>query len=637
MATLTLTKHPNPRSCELILTKELDSGKRVYQGHLNPFEPREQRTAASACGIELQVLLDLIQTYQHGTQPASVQIADPDALPTGQIHAVLRGLHQPAAHGEEWSREEPLALLDELLAVTNYPRAEPVIEWNDERLAVLDIDYHDRPLEQRPAPHQLENLAIRVEPAPPRYNVSHGQGLHLYYVAQAGFSATELAAAAAVWIKQTDPTAGVEIKHQTRHPAYARADGRGAGPVRAQTHTTDLQGLRAWLQRDVDHAAVQRWLEEQNLMPGQSYPHDRCPLRPAEPSHGNPLFVGEYGIHCHSCSAHGRHLGSRTPGFFPYLALINGGLAPLIRGLVRHRTHWEHAQIVLAARYNLTGRIARHAYRALLKLEHDFDPGIERVFTAGHNLIRLPGRWTTADGSTTYKMQYASNLLAALPACQTSEGEPNHERIDRIRQQSDLSDYGYPAITLIRGCRIYSQLLDFPDPERITAVAPNELLRPESMAPSRPQYVKPERRMPLDEAWALYERYFPGLVHNYLLLQIAAKGVSEGAVGLPPIILAVGPSGSAKSATVTLAAATCGDNSTEVIWSSNQERFRQAIRSGIDAGSFVSVHEILKDALRAGLTPVEALDPILTLTPSSTSHAICTSAPFSWADCRPSP
>src|SRR5262249_27180811 len=164
------------------------------------------------------------------------------------------------------------------------------------------------------------------------------------------------------------------------------------------------------------------------------------------------------------------------------------------------------------------------------------------------------------------------------------------------------------------------QHMDYPDPDRITAVAPNDLLRPESMASYRPRYIKPGQRMSLDQAWQVYERYFPGLVHNFLLVQIAAKGVSEGGVGLPPIILVTGPSGSAKSATVTLAAATCGDTSTEVLWSKEQERFRQAIKSGIDAGSFVSVHEILKDALRAGLTPVEALDPILTLTPASTSH-----------------
>jgi hypothetical protein len=223
-------------------------------------------------------------------------------------------LHQPAAQGEEWANENPLALLDEVLAVTDYPVAEPVIEWNDERLAVLDIDYHDRPLEQRPAAHQLENLATRVEPAPPRYNVSHGQGLHLYYVAQPGFTAMDLAAAAAVWIKQTDPTAGVELKHQTRHPSYPRADGRTAGPVRSQTHTTDLQALKAWLQRDVDHAAVQHWLEEQGLTQGQNYPHDRCPLRPGEGSHGMPVLVGDHGIYCHRCASQGLHQGSRTPG-----------------------------------------------------------------------------------------------------------------------------------------------------------------------------------------------------------------------------------------------------------------------------------------------------------------------------------
>jgi hypothetical protein len=83
MATLTLMKHPSPRSKKLVLSNELDSGKLVYQGQLNPFDPRDQRAAAAACGVDLQVILDLIQNFQRGTQPATVQIADPDTLPTG--------------------------------------------------------------------------------------------------------------------------------------------------------------------------------------------------------------------------------------------------------------------------------------------------------------------------------------------------------------------------------------------------------------------------------------------------------------------------------------------------------------------------------------------------------------------------
>jgi hypothetical protein len=622
MAVLGLSPNPCARSCKLVLTKTLGSGRLVYQALLNAYDPKSQHAAATACDVDLQVILDLLQDFQQGARPATRQVPDPDALPTGQIEAVLRGLRQPATQGQVWANEDPLALLDELLAVTDYPVPEPVVEWHDERLVLVDADHHDRPLDQRPAPHQLENLAARAEPAPPRYHVSHGLGLHLYYVAREGYSALDLAAAAAVWLKQADPTAGVELKRSTRHPAYPRADGRTAGPVRAQEATADLSGLRAWLRRDVGAGAVQEWLEQNGLAPGGRYPHTSCPLRPGEPSHGEPVFVGEHGIHCQHCASRGLRQGSRTPGFVPYAVLLNAGLSPLIRRLVRSRTHWEHAQVVLAAQYGLSGDIARHAYRALLRLEHDRDPAVARVFSSGADLVRLPGRWATADGATTYKVQYLAHLLGRLPACQFPDGRPDPERVDRFRQPSDLTEFGYPAITLLRGCRVYSQHLDFDDPGRITAVAPGELLRPESMAPYRPRYLRPSQRMSLDRAWEVYERYFPSLVRNFLLLQIAAKGVSEGAVGLPPMILVVGPSGAAKSATVTLAAATCGDNSTEVVWTGSPERFRQAVKAGIDAGGFVSVHEFLKDALRAGLSPVEALDPILTLTPSSTSHVL---------------
>jgi hypothetical protein len=296
-----------------------------------------------------------------------------------------------------------------------------------------------------------------------------------------GYSALDLAAAAAVWLKQADPSAGVELKRSTRHPAYPRADGRTAGPVRAQEATADLAGLRAWLRRDVGAGAVQEWLEENGLAPGGRYPHTCCPLRPGESSHGEPVFVGEHGLHCHHCASRGLRRGSRTPGFVPYAVLLNAGLSPVIRRLVRNRAHWEHAQVVLAAQYGLSGEVARHAYRALLRLEHDRDPAVARGFTAGADLVRLPGRWATADGATTYKVQYLAHLLGRLPACQLADGRPDPERVDRFRQPSDLTEFGYPAITLLRGCRVYSQHLDFDDPARITAVAPGELLRPESM------------------------------------------------------------------------------------------------------------------------------------------------------------
>jgi hypothetical protein len=445
MAVLTLSPNPSPRSSWPILSKTLASGRLAFQGQLHPYERKNQLAAAADCGVELQVILDLIQRYQSGEQPATLEVPETAPLPTGAFKAVLRGLRQPAAEGQELTRPDPLLLLDEMLNVTTYPIAEPVMEWRDPRLVVLDVDYHDRPLEQRPAPHQLENLATRVEPAPPRYNVSHGLGLHLYYVAQGGYSGLDLAAAAAVWIKQADPTASVELKQRSRHPAYPRDDGRTAGPVRSLSPTADLAALRGWLQRTIDDQAVAAWLEDQGLVQGSAYEHRHCPICPGEPSHGKPLFVGQHGLFCHHCAAAGYRMGSRTPGLVPYVVLLNAGLSPLVRTLVENRTHWEHARVVIAEKYGLTGDIARHAYLALLKLVHHGDPALERVFQAGTNLIRLPRRWTTADGSTTYRPQYMLNILSDLPACQLPDGSINMARVDLFRQECDLTAEGYPG------------------------------------------------------------------------------------------------------------------------------------------------------------------------------------------------
>ncbi len=52
------------------------------------------------------------------------------------------------------------------------------------------------------------------------------------------------------------------------------------------------------------------------------------------------------------------------------------------------------------------------------------------------------------------------------------------------------------------------------------------------------------------------------------------------------------------------------------------ERFRQALKVGVDNGAFVTVNEILKDADRQGSTAIQALDVFLNVTPHSVTHVM---------------
>jgi energy-coupling factor transporter ATP-binding protein EcfA2 len=65
--------------------------------------------------------------------------------------------------------------------------------------------------------------------------------------------------------------------------------------------------------------------------------------------------------------------------------------------------------------------------------------------------------------------------------------------------------------------------------------------------------------MSIGEARRELESRFPGLVWDYLMALLVARGYAESAAGKVPRIVVTGPSGSAKSTTAQLAAAILGD------------------------------------------------------------------------------
>src|SRR5262249_42616935 len=152
-----------------------------------------------------------------------------------------------------------------------------------------------------------------------------GRGLRLVYGAGGGFTADELAACAAVGVRLREPIAGVEVLTRTRHPRYPRPGDPDAGPVQAGVPACGVRPPAAWLGREADEDAVNDWLAEHGLERGRRYAHDRCPLDPGTPSHGEPVLIGDDGVFCFKCEAGGLELGGRKPGWFPWASLACGG------------------------------------------------------------------------------------------------------------------------------------------------------------------------------------------------------------------------------------------------------------------------------------------------------------------------
>ena len=371
---------------------------------------------AKKVGITVEAIQEKIASVFASGDPANGNGTPSTSLL--KFGLVLRGMHQPKAAGLKIDDDMPLAALKAALTVNNYPASEPVIEWDTTRLAAcLDIDFHGLSFDQRPSLPQLQVITASVQPKPALSWTTHGRGLRLIYVADAGFQADELAACAALGVMSLEPAATVEILSRTRHPAYPRPGYPPAGEVIEGTPTVEIGALSRWLGREPDDVLIDDWLTEQGFAKDRKYPHDRCPVDPNSPSHGEPVFVGDNGITCMKCQASGITLGSRKAGFFPYAALIAGGISSRLRKVARHFCHWEHAQYIVAEDVGITGTLAKSCYSALLKaVNGPDDPRNNEAMYRGEGLVRMDGYWATADLARAHAKDGLVDRLVKLPA-----------------------------------------------------------------------------------------------------------------------------------------------------------------------------------------------------------------------------
>lgn len=576
---------------------------------------------AKKAGVADHIIHEALQEATGSTAP--VDTAEPVQAPPSGFAVLLRGLHERKGQARTVEAETPLAALQAALSVTNYVPTEPVIEWDGtSQLAVVDLDYHNRDVDRRPDHNHLELLARLVRPRPAMFWYTHGRGLRLVYAAREGFAADELVACAILGLRSLEPGAGAEILDHTRHPGYVRPGYSPTGPVTTGLTDVDMIALARLLGRDVDEEAVREWLAEQGLEVGCKYSHDRCPADPQRLSHGEPVYVGDAGVYCHTCTAGGVTLGSRKPGWFPYAALVPGGFAPRLRSAAVHFCHWEHAQHLMVADTGLSGQLAECCFRGLLKLIHGpHDPRVAEVFRRGRGLVRMDGYWATDDLARAHSRDGLTERLARLPAVlRPDPGSGDNplvvdsERLGIFRGVDDLTKYGYPRLQPARGISLAHQLRPNLDNSVVHAIVPSDALRDERLAQFRPRYLTVKKRMSMIEAQQIICTSFPGISIEYLKLLIAGRGFTEVGAGQQPMIAVDGPSGSGKSTTVAVAATILGDNYRAVAWNPNAEYFHQKLYEASTSAGLVCSDEIIKLAKSKNGDVLSGLNSLLTFT-----------------------
>lgn len=571
-----------------------------------------------------------VRSLQLGATPSPQDSDGGFPSESSHLNIYVRSINAPRSTAQQYC--DPIAS-EALKQAFNFTRdgVEPVLEWNDTRsLCVLDVDYHDKPLEERPTVEAIEDIVRRVEPKPFCWHPSHAGGAKLYYVYSPGYSAEELASIAAFSWSNIDCSATFDFGKSSRHPGFPREVDKRPAPcppekIKYLYGKADISPIKRMLSSELTFEEVQTVLEDKGWTIGQYLDHSQCPITPSDTGRNN-VYIGEHGVYCHSCNARGIGPNPKRPGFLSYAHFVRR-VDNRVSSMCRHFCHFEHASVVLSALYpQLPPKTLKGIYRVMMKIMHSpDDPRISLAMQRGEGYVRSNGAWTTTDGLSAISqnlVQFVRNLPAVMVPNEEGFGI-NVSRFTAMVNTGDLEEHGYPNIDFLRGAKVYGQFL----PTRGTDI--QKCVIHKSLRSSPPQYLPKTKRQPLREYAAIFEEEFPGLELDYLRLLIAAKGVSEGSLSQCPFLLINGPSGSGKSTAVHIAAGICGDKAEEPIFLPDIMRFRASLMDSARETSFIVINEIFKLAKDYRLNPIQALNSMLALTPDSRSHVLYVgSVPF---------
>jgi hypothetical protein len=540
----------------------------------------------------------------------------------------------------------------EALAITDYPVPEPVIEWDGlDELAAVDVDYHG---DYKPSGLMGEMRLLPVGPA--WFWITHGGGARLVYQRQGDLSAHEIAALSIMTFPNPSfrgGCTGIEIKHETRHPKYAR--GAAKCSEVETTRTTDLDKARRLLlgnrYGDLDDAEIQEawqtYCEEEELEIGRAYEHDRCPIKSDESSHGTPVWIGDYGIHCKHCDANGTcHDGIAKPGWVPAWVLVDHNRPKKInylRQAVKGYCHVEHARHIIAQETEQTGDMAKIGYRALLKLWHlhkppipqaetpqqevervfaqhaeapreAIDERIDRVFWSSPIVRTKAGevhQWVHSNNLLTPAKQTGlDKILQSLPGVMTwdvtnprkPKWKVSAHKLGLFQGAFDLTDQGYPPLTPIQGIdfaeRIRGQLAAY---KECMGTADSRPVIPVVIPAEPPIEVRPPKPEDVQWAEARLRHRFPGIDLNYLRLAICGIGATQCDQEPEPVrVFVKGQSSAGKTATLHLAAAMCGQKAKACRLQPNQERLLQEYYQASQKNCIAIFDETAKQKLSDG-------------------------------------
>ncbi|AMV24129.1 hypothetical protein VT84_07010 [Gemmata sp. SH-PL17] len=586
----------------------------------------------------LNLAIDSIATDSGASNPSRKgdTQADIEALTDQQSHAprgevTLRGMKQSAELGQTITAPSMAEAFRRALDQTDYTAPEPVVTWSKnsiDDLAALDIDFHYGNSAHKPNRNHLDLLARHVAEAVGAlyWWPTHGGGVRMIFARVEGYTARELAMLAVVefnaarprYIGRRIPT-GIEIKTETRHPGYERADGATAGSVEGRGGIPDLKAVAARLTgagySNPEDEAIEDFLEERGMRRGQRY--RLCPIKQGEHSTDcvRPL---DFGINCYTCAGKNRfYPGESKPGFVSYSRFLRGEVARVnyLRLAVKHCCHWPHAKHIVRAYAGgwWSERDLQALYGALLKLSHVFDvpdgdrrhEGIKtRINSALYSdvpMLFVEGRWVhESDPSRVRSDKAAASLVRCLPAPWYIDTETGEKTFDGkmhaiLCDGGDLSRYGYAGVEPIHGIDFWKRIGTREDGQKSFPF----------LVPMTPAF----RYRSADErakgiallSWQLHiDGAFPGMNLNFAKLLVGARAFCQRPGQCePPRVLVLGATGSGKSRTVDFSAEITGGSvvGAPIATPKDRSEFKNNYATGIDRGAFVFCDEIAKPNL----------------------------------------